>query len=336
MQHSLSAASFNLILQLAGQYGLDREALCRQLAVDPQLLADPDARLPTRKVQELWRLSIAGAGGQYLPLRLGESVNLYAMGMLAYLLMHCPTLGEVFQKLCHYQDIACEGVRTRLETGGEQCCLKLEVIDPGITYPPYALDSEMAVYSRMINSLAGKDLPPREVRLAYPPAADETEYRRAFGTDRILSGSDFTGLVFGKEVLDTPVLNANPALFPLFEEHAGEYLRKLKQGDALADRVRQEILVRLKGAEPSLRAVARQLAMSERSVQMKLKRERTTYRQLLDEVRQELAVRHLREPYLSTSDISYLLGFSESAVFSRTFKKWTGATPQAFRKATQF
>jgi AraC-like DNA-binding protein len=334
MQHSLTAASFNLILQLAGQHGLDREALCRQLEVAPQLLTDPDARIPTRKVQELWKLAVEGTG-QYLPLRLGESVNLYAMGMLAYLLMHCPTLGEVFVKLCHYQDIACEGVRTRLEKAGERCCLKLEVIDPGITYPPYALDSEMAVYSRMINSLAGKAFPPEAVHLAYSPAAPVAEYRRAFGTELIVGDSDFTGLVFGEELLNIPVLNANPALFPLFEEHADEYLRKLKRGNSLAYRVRQQILVGLKGEEPNLNTVARQLAMSERNVQLKLKEEGTTYRQLLDEVRRELAVSHLREPYLSTSDIAYLLGFSEPAVFSRTFKKWTGTTPLAFRQAKQ-
>lgn len=331
MQHSLSAASFNLILQLAGQYGLDREVLCRQLAVDSQLLADPDARIPTQKVQELWKLAVETTG-QYLPLRLGESVNLYAMGMLAYLLMHCPTLGEVFRKLCHYQDIACEGVRTRLETVGEQCFIKLDMIDPGIAYPPYALDSEMVVYSRMINGLTGKIYPPEAVHLAYAPATAEAEYRLAFGTDRIVGNSGFTGLVFGKELLDVPVLNANPALFPLFEEHADQYLRKLKQGGTLGYRVRQQILAGLKGEEPSLNTVARQLAMSERSVQLKLKEEGITYRQLLDEVRRELAVRHLREPYLSTSDIAYLLGFSEPAVFSRTFKKWTGTTPLAFRQ----
>jgi AraC-like DNA-binding protein len=121
----------------------------------------------------------------------------------------------------------------------------------------------------------------------------------------------------------------------MFEKHAQEYLQKLKGSNTLSHRVRQEIYSHLKGEEPGLRSIARSLAMSERSIQLRLKEENITYRQLLDEVRKETAISHLKEPNLSITDIAYLLGFSEPAVFSRTFRKWTGSTPHAFRKAMQ-
>ncbi len=332
MQNTLSVASFNLILHLAGQYGLRPEELCRQLEVDSRLLGDPDARLPTRKVQELWRLAIGLTGNPHLPLYLGQSVNLYAMGMLAYLLMHCPTLGEVLEKLCHYQDIACEGVRTTPEKHSEGCLLKLQVTDEEIVESSYALDSEMSVYRSMMGSLTGGAFSAEAIHFAYPLPGDREEYGRVFGTSQLHFRSAFTGIVFRQEMLRLPVLNANPALFPVFEKHAREYLQKLKGSNTLSYRVRQEIYRSLKGEEPGLPSIARSLAMSERSIQLRLKEENVTYRQLLDEVRKETAISHLKEPNLSITDIAYLLGFSEPAVFSRTFRKWTGSTPQAFRR----
>ena len=66
---------------------------------------------------------------------------------------------------------------------------------------------------------------------------------------------------------------------------------------------------------------------------MKLKEEGATFQQLLDEIRKDLALKHLKEDILSTTDISYLLGYSEPSVFFRSFKKWTGQTPNFYRKS---
>lgn len=97
-------------------------------------------------------------------------------------------------------------------------------------------------------------------------------------------------------------------------------------------KVKEQIIEALKREEPSLPLIARQIAMSPRSIQMKLKEEGVTFRQLLDEVRMNIAVSHLSENAISTADLSFLLGFSEPSAFHRTFKKWTGITPSAFRK----
>jgi AraC-like DNA-binding protein len=87
----------------------------------------------------------------------------------------------------------------------------------------------------------------------------------------------------------------------------------------------------LKGEEPKLTGIARNLGMSERSIQMKLKEEGFTFRQLLEDIRKEIAISHLCGYQSSTTDIAYLLGFSEPSVFSRSFKKWTGYSPGAYR-----
>jgi len=79
-------------------------------------------------------------------------------------------------------------------------------------------------------------------------------------------------------------------------------------------------------------AVAEALYMHVRSLQRKLKDEGTTFKALLNGVRQELAYHYIRDSRLNVNEISFLLGFSDISSFSRAFKRWTGEPPSAYRQ----
>ncbi len=70
--------------------------------------------------------------------------------------------------------------------------------------------------------------------------------------------------------------------------------------------------------------------MSARSVQRALRAEGTSYQLLLDDVRRELALRHLAVRGTSAAEVAFLTGFSEPSAFSRAFRRWTGSTPGEF------
>jgi len=328
--NTLSVSSFNLILYAARRSGADGDALARAVGIDPAQLADPDGRVPLSAVQNLWREAIAATGDPYLSLRMGELINTVAVGVLAYVMMHCPTLRHSLQKLCQYQDIVCEGVRTELHEADGLAELVLTITSPDIIYPQHALGSELSVYLAAMRALTGEPITPVAMRLAYPAPPETEEYVRIFGTDDLVFDAPQTVMVLEARWLDTRILNASPGLFQLFEQHASTILEKLRT-PALPARVKQEVVSLLKGEEPTLPAVADRLAMGVRTLQLHLKEAGVTYQQLLDEVRRDLAVQHLRDPHLSTTDIAYLLGFSEPSVFYRSFKRWTGATPKEYR-----
>jgi AraC-like DNA-binding protein len=79
--------------------------------------------------------------------------------------------------------------------------------------------------------------------------------------------------------------------------------------------------------------IADLLNMSLRSLQRKLEEKGYTYKQLLEETRRELAEQYIRNSRLSLGEITYMLGFSELSNFSRAFKRWTGKSPQHYRRA---
>lgn len=125
----------------------------------------------------------------------------------------------------------------------------------------------------------------------------------------------------------------NPRLVNIFEQHAQDLLESPQlEEDTYAYRVQQRLLRQLRDDTPGIEVVAEQMAMSVRSLQMKLKEEGTSYQKILNDVRRSLAIAYLKqEPRVSKGEIAHMLGFSEISVFSRTFKKWTGKSPSEYQ-----
>lgn len=330
-QPTLSVSSFNLILFGAHLRGANTNALLQIVGIKNEQLKNPDARIPVATVQRLWHEAIRATDDPHLALHLGEIISPLSAGVLAYVMMHCPTLGKALEKLCHYQDIACEGILTEARLLPQsRLALVLHITTPEIIYPEYALTSEFSVYLAAMRALTGQRVVAEEVHFAFARPSDSQEYERVFAPAPVYFDTQETAFILHTQWLETPILNANPALFAVFDQHASAMLDNLRQ-TTLVTRVKKEIIALLKGEEPTLSAVADRLAMGVRSLQLHLKEAGTTYQQLLDEVRCDLAIRHLRETYLSTTDIAYLLGFSEPSVFFRSFKRWTGHTPGLYR-----
>jgi AraC-like DNA-binding protein len=140
-------------------------------------------------------------------------------------------------------------------------------------------------------------------------------------------------VVYRTSALEARILSADPALLAVFEGDAQRRLEHLESRGGVSSRVLTVLGSRLKGEVPALSSVASELAMSERSIQRGLREEDTSYRQLVDVVRKDLALQHLSRPGTSATDVAFLLGFSEPSAFTRAFRRWTGAPPTQFRSA---
>jgi AraC-like DNA-binding protein len=334
MQNTLSVSSFNLILYAAQQKGADIELLCQKVGLEAEMLQNPDEFLPIAKVQELWKEAIAITGDEFLPLHIGEMINTVSVGILAYVMMHCPTLGKALEKLCQYQDIVCDASKTSMFIQNDNVYLIISEPCEDISSIRYAFESTLSIYHSAIHGMLGQTIPLKAIHFEFPIWTSNTsEYQRVFKGAEVIFNSNFSGLVFDRKYLELPILNANPNLFSLFENHAQSILKGLKSDNSLKEKIKKEILFGLKGEEPNLPMIAKNLGIGVRSIQMKLKEEGVTFQQLLDEIRKDLALKHLKEDKLSTTDISYLLGYSEPSVFFRSFKKWTGQTPTFYRKS---
>ena len=124
--------------------------------------------------------------------------------------------------------------------------------------------------------------------------------------------------------------SANPELARINDQVVVDYLARFDR-DSIAMQVRSKIIHQLPDGIPSQEAIADTLHVSLRSLQRRLKEEDTSFRDLLEETRQQLARQYLRDGRRSIGEITYLLGFTEPSNFTRAFKRWTGKSPAQYR-----
>jgi AraC-like DNA-binding protein len=129
-----------------------------------------------------------------------------------------------------------------------------------------------------------------------------------------------------------PTMRPDPDLVSVL----GRRLRQLEPSGAeersIAAAVRARVEEDLPSGDVTAARVAAELDLSARTVDRRLAAEGTSFRGVLDGVRRARAEQHLRDPRMTPGEIAFLLGYSESSAFHRSFKRWTGLTPREFRR----
>lgn len=132
------------------------------------------------------------------------------------------------------------------------------------------------------------------------------------------------------ELLQRPSLSSDPEALRVAERECERQLRLQEQGGTVTQRV-QARLVDCQGRYPSILDMAEQENVSSRTLIRYLREEGTSYQQLLDTVREELACWLLLRTALPVEAIAAQLGYEDTSNFSRTFRRWVGVTPRDFR-----
>ena len=139
-----------------------------------------------------------------------------------------------------------------------------------------------------------------------------------------------TQWVFQNGVGDKPLPMGNPLLEETYARQCADLVRKAKVEDNLVDRL-YNLLVRESQGFPNAATAARRLNVSERTLFRKLRNHDLSYGLVLDQIREKRAQELLVQSRLSMETIAEILGFAETASFSRAFKRWTGVPPTHFR-----
>lgn len=130
--------------------------------------------------------------------------------------------------------------------------------------------------------------------------------------------------------LDLPLVGRNAELSRIAAQRCESELQNLCPKD-LVDEVRERVM-QAHGVKPSLEKMASELYMSASTLQRRLKQQKTTYQKIKAEARQQEACELLLSSDLSVEDIALQLGFCDGSNFTKSFKSWTGQTPNAYKQ----
>lgn len=177
----------------------------------------------------------------------------------------------------------------------------------------------------------GSSFSAREFHVTYTPTRDAAEYTALFGAP-VLFGQSTNKLLFDSQWLDgTPSLG-NEITYSTVVSLCDAQIQEFQLHRGLVGEVLQ-LLMKSLMRPTSFQDVARNLSMSTRTLRRKLRDENSSFRQLVDELLRDMAIRYFRDTDLTVEDVAEALGFSDAANFRKAFRRWTKATPHEFKDA---
>ena len=317
------------IVQALELGGVDCVALFAELGMDYAALNDPDARYPQDGMTRLWQRAVALSGNPAIGLNMAQVVRPASFHVVGYALMSSRNLRDGFTRLVRYQRIIGEGADLNFLAQPDGYALTLAIHGDRLPPARQSAEASMAYCLAFSRWMTGKLIRPREVRLQGPAPADLAPYQQVFQAPLKFNAEHY-GLIFERADLEAPLPSANEALAQLHDRFAGEYLARFCS-NRVTHQVRQVLCRLLPQGEPRRELVAQALHLSQRTLQRRLQEEGTSYQQLLDDTRRELAEQYLGQVDLTLLEVAYLLGFADPSNFFRAFRRWFGETPSEYR-----
>ncbi|MFQ5650877.1 MAG: AraC family transcriptional regulator [bacterium] len=305
------------------------EAFLAEAGVARAVLHDADGRVPHRAMMLLWQHACAVTGDDCLGIHLAEAAPIRAFEVHSYALLSSPTLRDAYQRACRYQRLIHDATDLTLEEGASEGVLQ-HSLPGGRPVPRHPAEFLATLWVRFGRLVTGDAWAPALVCFAHAAPKDTSEHARVFRAP-VQFSTGRTAMHIPNRILDLPNPRPDANLLGLLDKYADGLLEKFPRQPTLAERVRAWLSEELSGGTPSVSAAARALHSSVRTLHRGLQSEGTSFRELLDQLRQERATVLLANPRCSVAEVGFLLGFAEISSFSRAFKRWTGKAPAEFR-----
>jgi len=324
-----------VIWQALEDLGVPPEPLFKNAGIELGPLMDPNTRIADGAFRNLLNAIEEQPLDRVFGLHLAKFIHpttFYSLGVAAYC---SATLEEYIAKMVRYYSVVTTNDMMTFErelASPEECCLIWKANNPE-PFPPVREDGIAAIFVTILRVATQNIFSPLRVTLARPfPKGRDDDYTAFFGCE-VQFDSPSTSLVFDQSLLEKPLVSADPELAASYERLTEQYIAQLEKADFPA-RVRNELIRLLPTGVSGKDAVAKVLCVSTRTLYNRLEEAGTTFREVLDDTRRLLAEEYLVKG-LPVNEIAYLTGFSDTANFSRAFKKWTGHSPVSFREAAQ-
>lgn len=328
---TIAATILRVLVEALEEMGIDWRAVLIGCEIDPEQLQDPDALISQDSFEQIWIALQALTDDPCIGLHAGERVHTHAVNLFGYLLMSSATLGDGVRRVARYQQVLA-GVPW-LETDEETASTRLRIGAAARGDDVRAMHAEYvaALIPRMMGWVSDSEVVPEGVSFRHDARGPLGDYTRVLRCD-VEFGAQHSEIVFDAATLARPSQQAEENLARLHEDFAERLLARRDEENEVTYRVRRLLAECLESGEADLRFVARELGMSSRSLQRQLSREGTTFSELLDGLRCEVAREHLERCKTPIAGVAHLAGFSDVSAFTRAASRWFGATPARLRQ----
>lgn len=329
MEEFCRASSLAMFAEFCTASGLDPQIMLEQAGLPSDTLAHPDSLISYQRMALLLENCASESSNPLFGLEFGLHQGTAVFGQLLYLVKNAHTVGESLEELSHYYHLHSSSGSVKVEVHKKLAILEYSpMLRQGIP-ARQAIELAIAVGKKLLKMLLGNHWHPHGVHFQTAAGASPQTYVRLLGATPHFN-SDRNAWVFDAALLDAPLSNADPMLHELMRAH-------IDQLDELAPKEMSSYvghLLRnfLPNGKVTIDFIADYMMVSSRSLQRMLMDEGTNFQTLLNQTRQEVATRYLKESNMSLTQLAGLLGYADLASFSKAFQRWFAMSPRQWRE----
>lgn len=318
-------ASALLLTTLGSEHQVPAHRVLEGTGLTVDMLADPQLSVSGRQEMRIVQNLTAAVGNvPGLGVEAGVRYHLTTHGIWGFALSSCATVRSAVEVGLRYVDLTFAFTQMSVVTVGDHVHLRLDPSALPLGVRRFFVEREAASIANLGRQVTSKSAPLGQVHFAFP-APPTLEPYRVFGQAPEFDAEE-NYIEIDRDILDLPLPQADPYAAAATQQQCRQLLAERRARSGYAGRVRDQ-LVQEPGHPPDIEAVASELHMSSRTLRRHLEREGTSYRSLMDEVREHLAEELLATGVLSVAEIGRRLGYADTPSFTAAFKRWKGGMP---------
>ncbi|NRR28910.1 AraC family transcriptional regulator [Oxalobacteraceae bacterium] len=329
-QATTAGAWLNSISAMLTTLGLDAQALFVEAGIDLEAARDPHHRFESDQLSRLWNVITERSGNPAIALAGSDCPRPGSLDLLTYTMMTAPDMLGALQRFVRYIRIISDATCFTMEAEPRGHWLRLRMEGGLLPIPRQRYEFILITILNICRWISGKPLSPVQVNFLHEAPADLAPYTQAFNGALQFGAADH-GILFCAADLEAPLPASNARMAELHERFAGEFLQQM-DSSKITPKVRDIIVRSLPDGDPQRSIAAEALCISERTLQRRLQEEGTSFQQLLDDTRQELARQYLAQEQIALGQVAFMLGFADQSTFSRACQRWFTLTPRQVRK----
>lgn len=321
----------HILWEILEEYGIDPDPVFRRVDLDPDLLFEPGARYPLDGIAALWQEIEQLIDDPCFGLRTAEYWHPSHFGTIGYAMMASSTVRNGLERLMRYHRVVSDARFGELREDKVRGCLDVKLNwSEERPWTPAREDGALTYILSSCRLNSNKQLDPRRVEMTHNQHQCLERYEKFFNC-RVDLNRPAPLISFSLSDVDRQLRSGDEYLAQLHDNIMEDYISRLSEVRLIRS-VQKVLATQLPAGPVTVDAVARELGMSTRKLQRDLKLEGTTYQELLNGTRKELAQRYVKDTHNDLTEVAFILGFADLSTFSRSFKRWTGLSPSRYRK----
>lgn len=325
---SVSASMLGTIWRVLQEYGFDPADVIAERHYRPHQQASAPSRLGFGEYDAIVTRAADLVSDPAFGLRTASCWHPSHAGALGGCLLASPTLRVAFQCSARYLKIIHDHYLLDIKEQPDRLSARYGVLEES-RRPNLMGDARVAILFRMCEINLGRLPVPVDVSLTRQQPDNPQPWNDFFGVP-VRFGQPFNGLAISRSDADEPLTGGDWTLIGLHQETMKLQLARMDE-DNIVYRAQLILMEQLPAGRITGEGLARQLNVSNRTLQRKLRENGESFRSLLKRIRIELAKRFLADSSYNITDIAFLLGYADASAFSRAYKAWFGVSPQRAR-----